>query len=178
MIRTFRTPKYRCKVCETVWIGKSYEVGVEDPLAIECPHCQKNTPPNPVRKEKWLAVGATNRVVRAVDETHRICENTYGLTNLKDNARVGEVMAPQPSIDPDMKKAMDKTGGFFGGGSKGNVVSLQGAMGIAQRAKAERMGDPGAPDAFQVQQSIKSRDMGIIEETRAFAPASRRAPRT
>jgi hypothetical protein len=56
-----------------------------------------------------------NNTVRAVDTTAEIVMSDYGMTNLKDNIRDGESVAP--SLPPAQQKAADN---YFGGGN-GNV---------------------------------------------------------
>jgi predicted nucleic acid-binding Zn-ribbon protein len=67
-------------------------------------------------------IGA-NVSVKAIDFTAEVVQKDYGLTNLKDNIREGEAMAP--ALPPVMQKAADN---FFQG-------SVQNAEGKSRRAK-------------------------------------------
>lgn len=49
-------------------------------------------------------------IVKAADETARIVMEDHGMTDLKDNVRVGESVAPK--LPPEQQKAADQ---FFGG---------------------------------------------------------------
>ena len=91
-------------------------------------------------------VGA-NTQVRAVDATADIVMQDYGLTNLKDNIRAGEAVAP--SLPPAQQKAADN---YFGGGS-GNV-RVQSLMPgqpsrTIQAAHLNRLGQRAMAGAFR-----------------------------
>ncbi len=49
-------------------------------------------------------------IVKAIDATAQVVQEDYALTDLKDNIRHGEAMAPK--LPPDKQKLAD---GFFGG---------------------------------------------------------------
>ncbi len=61
--------------------------------------------------------------VKAIDATAEVVMQDYALTDLKDNIRHGEAMAPK--LPPDKQKLAD---GFFGGAFAGMSISPATAM--------------------------------------------------
>lgn len=92
-------------------------------------------------------VGA-NKVVRAVDATAEMVMEDYGLTNLKDNIREGESMAP-PLPQPQQARA----DAYFGGGGLKTQVPVLAAPGEPRHtmsgAQLNRLGRRAIAGAFR-----------------------------
>ena len=83
-------------------------------------------------------VGA-NTMVRAIDATANVVMEDYGMTNLKDNVRQGESLAPK--LPPTQQKAADNYFGAAGsvpvlGESRQRTMSGKALQRIGQRAMA------------------------------------------
>lgn len=63
-----------------------------------------------IEAERGPATIGSNITVKAIDKTAEIVQSDYGLTNLKDNIREGEIMAPR--LPPKQQDAADN---FFSG---------------------------------------------------------------
>lgn len=84
------TRSYRCTDCGTQFTH--FHLGRDEPYP-ECPACPKAETPKPA---EWVPQGfaiTTNRS-RAIDYTQQMAETQFGLTNIKDNLRAGDVAAP------------------------------------------------------------------------------------
>lgn len=77
-------------------------------------------------------------VVKAVDETAKIVMQDYGMTNLQDNIRTGDAIAPK--LPGPMQKAAD---GFFDGGA------VKGRANIRSEKQAQLMGRRAIAGAFR-----------------------------
>lgn len=76
--------------------------------------------------------------VKAVDETARVVMEDYAMTDLKDNIRVGEAVAPKLPVP--MQNAADN---FFNGGA------VKGRAGIRNEKQAQLMGRRAIAGAFR-----------------------------
>lgn len=80
----------------------------------------------------------TNVHVKAIDETAKIVMEDYGHTDMRDDVRPGETMAPK--LPPAQQAAADN---YFGGGRKREL----GGVNLARHARAAMAGalvDPGS----------------------------------
>ena len=77
----------------------------------------------------------------------------YGMSNLKDNVRVGESMAPK--LDPRKQAAAD---GMFGGGKR-NTAGINTAA-LAKRALAGGMRDRNYIDPVKALHTSETRGRG------------------
>lgn len=85
------------------------------------------------------AVVGRNPYVKAADKTADMVMTDYGMTDLKDNIREGEAMAPK--LPKPMQAAAD---GFFGGGA---VKESWGAQ--RQKARLARIGAQAIAGAYK-----------------------------
>lgn len=145
---------YVCDFCGHQWDVITEKLSRRDPKCPvrECRDAQKaeEDAANAQRREKMLAeqrapaVTGANVVVKAVDETARIVMEDHGLTDLKDNVREGEGVAPKlPAVGPSgmpMNKAAE---GFFGGGA------VRGHAGIRNEKQAALLGRRAMAGAFR-----------------------------
>jgi hypothetical protein len=81
---------------------------------------------------------------KAIDETAKICMEDYNLTNLKDNVRMGDTIAPRLA-----SKLQQKADTFFAGGPKANsnnktarFMNNLGRSAIKGAFRPERTGTP------------------------------------
>jgi hypothetical protein len=126
--------------------------GVPNP---PCPKCAKKprrtdvmqqaTPPIPhdgldgiIEQQRAPGINGQNAMVSAIDKTAEIVMADHHLTNLKDNIRQGDIMAP--ALRPDLQKKAD---GFWGTGTVKNRRQqaqmqnmMRRAIGGAYRASA------------------------------------------
>ena len=121
-------PKYRI-TCKCLRCGNTYKKTVSR-LTDENPPCPKKACKEAIIRDERIKMErnlramieaergpahlGTNIQVKAIDTTAEIVQKDYGLTNLKDNIREGESMAP--SLPPKMQQAADN---YF----KGPVMS-------------------------------------------------------
>jgi hypothetical protein len=129
---------YQCERCGHKWSRVTTKLGGKDPA---CPvkSCQDEAMEEEIeRRALRLAEMLESRrapaqignkpIVAQIDRTAQIVMEDHGLTDLKDNIREGESMAP--SLPSDQQRKVD---GFFGGN---NVPSLQGATHRERQMKA------------------------------------------
>lgn len=88
-------------------------------------------------------VGMKNSV-RAVDETAKIVMEDYGMTNLKDNIREGESVAPQ--LPPQQQKVADS---YFGGGDANVPVIGDSRQKTMRQKQMHRLGRMAIAGAFR-----------------------------
>lgn len=84
------TRSYRCTDCGTQFTH--FHLGRDEPYPA-CPSCPPAEAQKPV---EWAPQGfniKTNRS-RAIDYTQSMAETQFGLTNIKDNLREGDIAAP------------------------------------------------------------------------------------
>lgn len=123
---------YQCKECHA--IAKVFE-DIGETVLHSCPMCDspeiqyrgkisKDTPSDVTMKNK------------CVDKTADIVMHDYGMTNLKDNVRVGETMAPK--LDPVRQAAADN---MFGGGGKKRQFPINAGK-LAKQALSGALRDP------------------------------------
>lgn len=84
-------------------------------------------------------------IVKAIDETAKVVQEDYKLTDLKDNIRHGEIAAPK--LPPDQQKLAD---GFFGGAA----VAERNGIGKRQMQALGRRAISGAFRNMSVSPSI------------------------
>jgi hypothetical protein len=70
-------------------------------------------------------------IVKAIDTTAQVVMEDYGMTDLKDNLRPGDSMAPK--LPPEQQKKVDN---FFSGGAKKNTQAARRMTALGQRAIA------------------------------------------
>jgi hypothetical protein len=121
---------YRCDDCRAV--ARVFE-DVGETLLNDCPSCGSA---NIIYRGKISHDIPTGSITknRCVDKTADIVMTDYGMTNLKDNVRVGENMAPK--LAPHLQGAADN---MFGGKSRN--MKLDTAK-LARRAMSGAMRDP------------------------------------
>ena len=148
--------KYHCKGCGHVW----QEITNKQDKWHDCPQCSVETKPP---QRDWSSGkapsvrGLGQTASKAVDFTYQMAERDYGLTDMSDTNKEGEIAAKMPAVSPEMTAAMK-------GGSMFNQQST--SMGLAAGAKAERM-KMGLPDAMSLAMpSIKQDTLGPIGRAR------------
>lgn len=77
-------------------------------------------------------------IVKAIDETAKTVMEDYGMTDLKDNLRMGDTMAPK--LAPQMQHAADH---MFDGGA------VKGRAGVRNQRQAELLGRRAIAGAFR-----------------------------
>lgn len=82
---------YRCRDCGTVFEHRKEHSGDADP---ECPACAAGVHRLPPR------VNIKSDRSRAVDTMFKIAQEDYGMTDMKDNLREGDIAAPTPKPLP------------------------------------------------------------------------------
>lgn len=148
--RTFMQPRrykisYRCEKCGHEWSRVTAKLGAKDP---PCParDCELKSLVERLAKEnanltrmleeaRAPATVGGNTVVKAVDETARIVMEDHQMTNLKDNVRAGDIVAPK--LPPAQQQAAD---GYFGGAH----IAERTGMGKKQMANLGRRAMAGA----------------------------------
>lgn len=124
--------KFRCRACGNRF-KRTLRDGDPDP---NCPQCAKspvttrgidfNAPP-PARGG---SIGT-----RAMDATMEMVAKDYGMTNLRDDMRVGETLAPR--LRPDLQ---DQADNFF---AKGSAMAKKNPAAAAQIAKMQSIASSG-----------------------------------
>lgn len=119
----------KCKVCKHRYkriVTLDADERIEDVPDPPCPKCAKpahrtdayQTASPPLAHDGIEGIVASgrapgivghNNAVRAIDQTAEIVMRDYGLTNLKDTVREGDIMAPR--LPPEQQKKVDN---FFG----------------------------------------------------------------
>lgn len=90
---------YRCRDCGAVFEHLKMHLEDADP---GCPVCAARTDAMPAR------VNIKTNKSRAIDITQRIAEEDYGMTNMRDNLREGDIAAyDPPAPKPEHAKAVD-----------------------------------------------------------------------
>ncbi len=102
----------RCTACGNQYKRVVASLDVADP---PCPKCKKAAKkPRGIDFNNRRAPSVGGSIMsQAIDETSRIVMADHGLTNLKDNLREGETMAP--TLPPQQQAKVD---GFWGGPRK------------------------------------------------------------
>lgn len=105
---------YACKVCGHQWRKVVSDLSADDPPCpnLACGAAQTNIGMDYTSNRAPAAVGMSNST-KAIDETARIVQEDYGYTNLRDDVRLGETMAPK--LPPAQQARADA---MFGGGKK------------------------------------------------------------
>lgn len=104
-----------CRRCGTRWKETSTKpISLDDPPPT-CPNLNCGVELTPIGMDIASgvapAIGGTSIHNKAIDETARIVMHDYGLTDLRDDVRPTETMAPK--LPPKQQAAAD---GFFGAG--------------------------------------------------------------
>lgn len=154
--------KYNCTGCGHKWTVKQPKSGMMDP----CPECAiKQT----AKGVDWEAAAGTPYTPRtnagkAVDYMWKTVQDQYGLTDMKDNMREGDIAA---KVSNPVSQQIEKQGGFFTGGTQGQAIAgRQSAMDMAAAARAERKSQ-GINDAFATGMNAIKNTPSIIQQTRA-----------
>lgn len=138
---------YRCSDCGHEWSRVTTNLGGKDP---PCParDCAVKTETARLAREvanltrmleeaRAPATVGANMVVKAVDETARIVMEDHHMTNLRDNVREGESVAPK--LPGAQQAAAD---GFFGGKHVADVNGVN-------RRQMDRLGRRAMGGAFK-----------------------------
>lgn len=125
---------YRCDDCHV--IARIFE-DVGETILYACPSCDS---PNITYRGKISKDIPTESVMKnkCVDKTADIVMSDYGMTNLKDNVRLGETMAPK--LTPKLQSAADN---MFAGGHR-----APGGINTARLAKAAMSGALRDPKSY------------------------------
>jgi hypothetical protein len=128
---------YRCPDCGHKWRSES-KFGFHEP---DCPSCGFHPDPLPERIAAPAIIGTK---AKAVDLAYNIASEDYGLTDLNDNAREGDIAFKPPAAPPQNiimpGNRVQNSGGFMWGGAQtGQVVqaplppaaAIKGAAAIA-----------------------------------------------
>lgn len=142
---------YHCKRCGNKWrVVSTRAVSMDDPVP-DCPNLACGEAQTPIGMDltsnKAPATVGMNVRVKAMDETSNIVMRDYGMTDLRDDVREGESMAPKL---PPVQQAM--ADGFFGGGKRANVNGH--SINMAKHARAAMSG--GLRDSVSTDRSIVS----------------------
>ncbi len=139
---------YQCDLCGHSWSRTTTKLSGRDP---PCPNpvCKEARYQADVRREalnmaqiiaEQRAPGhiGDNPVVKQIDTTAQIVMEDHHMTDLKDNVREGDTMAPPlPTVGASGMKMKDVADGFFGGGDAmkragmGRQAELLGRQAIA-----------------------------------------------
>lgn len=133
-IRERPTPNtiYQCKDCHAV--ARVFE-DVGETVLYACPVC--DSPDIQFRGKISHDIPMQSHTQnKCVDKTAEIVMTDYGMTNLKDNVRAGEAMAPK--LHPQQQAAADN---MFGGGGKKRQMPFNAAA-MAKRAMSGALRDP------------------------------------
>lgn len=89
------TRTYRCTDCGAQFTH--FHMGRDEPYPA-CPHCPPVAAPAPAEAKpvEWVPQGfaITTNKAKAIDYTQHMAETQFGLSNLKDNLRAGDIAAP------------------------------------------------------------------------------------
>jgi hypothetical protein len=170
---TYVRRRYICKKCSQVYQGQNIVVkGGNDPME-PCPKC------NVVKAEiidrpRDIDLRAGPRAKAAVDFTYKMAESDYGMTDMRDNLRAGDLAMKLPV--GDVGSAVAKQGGMFGNQGAQQAIQHGGnALQMAAGARAERKAQ-GIPDPVQsLQSSIKSANAPSIIDSARRGPLGMRA---
>ena len=137
---------YICNGCSKKWRVVFNERPSNDkPVCPECGLGKIETSTFDPSAGKAPAYGGS-MMSKAVDETYKMAERDYGMTDMRDNLRQGDIAMKIPS-NP-VGDALQKQGGMF---SQHSMQGHGGALSLASAAKSERksqnISDPVA--AFQ-----------------------------
>jgi hypothetical protein len=86
--------KIRCLQCDHVYVRTLKSLSQADPPCPKCKTAAKEAPGIDFEGQRAPAIGGSV-ISKAIDETAQIVMEDYGLTNLRDDVRVGETMAPK-----------------------------------------------------------------------------------
>ena len=106
-----------------------------------------------LEEQRAPGVIGQNRIVQAIDTTAEIVMKDHGLTNLQDNVREGDILAPK--LPHKMQQAAD---GFFGGVPKQGVNRQ-----VAARMNA-RVGRALRGQGIKVNPSIVASGVAVGEQ--------------
>ncbi len=114
------------------------------------------------------------RAKAAVDFTYKMAETDYGMTDMRDNLRAGDLAMKLPP--GDVGAALQKQGGMFGNQSANQAIQHQGnALQMAGAARAERKAQ-GIMDPVQsLQSGIKAANAPSIIDSARRGPLGIRA---
>ncbi len=144
---------FNCTSCGNRWSVIDKEKTTEIPA---CPQCQTlkqyeirevvgGTPDAPARVGPIIGSNKS----KAVDAVYRMAEQDYGMTDMKDNLRPGDIAYKMPTeqVSPEMQQQLQKQGGsMFGGGTPAAMGQQHNALTMAAGARMERaqqgIGDP------------------------------------
>lgn len=121
--------KYHCKACGHKWDGLHYKR--EEP-AYDCPKCAAQ--PQVTGAYKPQVFGMKTNRSRAMDMTQKILEEDYGMTDMKDNLREGDIAA---KVDNQVAKAAQNMGGIFQGGAAPGGIPVEQLMAGAKQYTAQ-----------------------------------------
>ena len=160
--KVYRTLK--CNVCLQKWKTEAFK---GDPVG-ECPHCRgaevKNIREGFTPKE-YSPINGRGLASKAADITYSMMERDYGVTDLKDNLRAGDIAMKMPASDS--ANLMQQRGGFYGGGAPTQAAAFHGSsIDMARAAKQKRLAER-APDPMSFAQAAMNKSPDTISYARA-----------
>lgn len=99
--------EYKCNTCNHVF--EHFHKNADEPLP-DCPRCVLMAELSDVEKLPSVFKTRSTRAAqtaKAADTMYKIAEEDYGLTNMKDNLREGDIAAVMPKLPPELQKNAD-----------------------------------------------------------------------
>lgn len=152
--KVFPNTIYKCKSCAC--ITKIFEDIGETSLT-DCPACGSKE--IQYRGKISHDVSGQNAIqTKAIDKTAEIVMGNYGMTDLRDNVRVGETMAPK--LSPHLQAGADN---FFGGARNRNGTMPRNVAAIAKRAMSGALRDTRADPVAMLHASEGRGRTGVVQ---------------
>lgn len=144
----------------------------------DCPQCGKKKENIGCSIDRSPAYIGSNAKSKAADIAYKMIESDYGMTNMKDNMREGDIAAILPAENPQQQSVVEQTlqqrGGFYGGGNPSASIANRGsAMQMAAAAKASRIAE-GAIDPVVYAQNSMKKGPSVIDYARAHPIGGRK----
>ena len=147
---TYVKRRYICKKCSQVYQGEKIFVKGTTGEIEPCPKCHV-AKSEIIERPRDRDLRAGPRAKAAVDFTYKMAESDYGMTDMRDNLRAGDLAIKLPP--GDVGNAVAKQGGMFGAqGANQAIQHLGNALQMAGAARAERKAQ-GISDPVQALQS-------------------------
>ncbi len=170
---TYVIRRYICKKCSQTYQGEKVVLkGTTDNME-PCPKCNV-VKATIIERPRDPDLRAGPRAKAAVDFTYKMAESDYGMTDMRDNLRAGDLAMKLPA--GDVGNAVAKQGGMFGQQGAQQAIQHGGnALQMAAGARAERKSQ-GISDPVQaLQSSIKSANAPSIIDSARRGPLGIRA---
>ena len=169
---TYVKRRYVCHKCSHVYQGTQIVLKGTTDNKEPCPNCNKSKV-EIIERPRDPDLRAGPLAKKAVDFTYKMAEADYGMTDMRDNLRAGDIAMKLPG---EVGAAVERQGGMFGAQGANQAIQHHGnALQMAGAARAERKAQGISDPVMSLQTSLKTTQSPSIIDSARRGPLGIRA---